>query len=154
MNRCSKYSPAIYGQITQALKFQEMFLKIILDRKEFESEYVSLVNNCFHKSSPTFYLLLPVLHDSGNMINVNWDVVGRCISSPVFTGFERECIPSDPHLQLANGRRNISDIENSLVYVPHKKRFYFVDNVVYGKDAHSPYKGSGGPSHVQHYFEM
>ncbi|WCJ29844.1 dicer-like 4 [Euphorbia peplus] len=140
-------------EITQALNFQEMFLKIILDRSEIVPDFVPLGKDGFYASSPTFYLLLPVLHDSGNLVTVNWEIVRRCISSPVFTRMENGCIPSDPHLQLANGCRSTSDIENSLVYVPHKKEFYFIVNVVHGKDANCPYKDSGGPSHVQHLLE-
>ncbi|XP_065848969.1 dicer-like protein 4 isoform X2 [Euphorbia lathyris] len=140
-------------EIIQARKFQEMFLKVILDRSEMVPEYVPLGKNCSYKSSPTLYLLLPILHDSGNKVTVNWEIVRRCISSPVFTRMENGCIPSGPHLQLANGCRSTSDIENSLVYVPHKKQFYFIVNIVHGKDANLPHKDSGGPSHVQHLLE-
>ncbi|XP_048227644.1 dicer-like protein 4 isoform X2 [Ricinus communis] len=137
-------------EITQAIYFQEMFLKVILDRSDFVPEFVTLGKNSFFESSPSFYLLLPVLLcDHGNRVTVDWETVGRCLSSPVFRCVEKECLPSDDCLQLANGCRSIRDIENSLVYIPHKKHFYFITNIDRGKNARSPHKCSSTSSYME-----
>ena len=72
-------------EIILAEKFQEMFLKIIFDREEFVSEFVSLRTNDFSKlSSSTFYLLLPVIfHDYENTLSIDWKIIRKCLSSPV-----------------------------------------------------------------------
>ncbi|CAN0901094.1 Dicer-like protein 4 [Linum grandiflorum] len=147
---CSTFNT---DEIMQAHNFQEMFLKVILDRDELASGYVPLGKNAFSKSSPTFYLLLPViLKGCENKVMVDWDIIRTCLSSPIFRSpgdvtVEEDPIP-DPHLQLANGLKRIADVENSLVYVPHKKQLYFITNVIPGKNGFSPHKGSESPSHV------
>ncbi|GMN70654.1 hypothetical protein TIFTF001_039694, partial [Ficus carica] len=106
-----------------------MFLKVILDRTEFVSDHVSLgKNNCFESSSSTFYLLLPVnFHHHENTLSIDWKTIRKCLSSPVFTSpentVEKEFLVSKDTLQLADGCRTISDVENSLVYAPHDKTF-------------------------------
>ncbi|XP_057995567.1 dicer-like protein 4 isoform X2 [Hevea brasiliensis] len=138
-------------EITMAMNFQEMFLKVILDRKELISEFVPLGKDSFCKSSHTFYLLLPViLRGCGSGVTVDWEVIRRCLLSPVFRSVQKENFPSVAHLQLANGCRSMRDIENSLVYIAHKKQFYFVSNIFHGKNGFSPHKGSSTPSHLEH----
>lgn len=139
-------------QIMLAQNFQEMYLKVILDRLEFIPDSISL--GCILSSS-TFYLLLPVIfHDSESSMTVDWNIVQKCLSSPVFLTLEEEFIdedyPSDAYLQLANGYRSVSDVENSLVYAPHKKEFFFITEIVRGKNGHSPYKESEASSYVEH----
>lgn len=142
-------------EITMAMNFQEMFLKVILDRSELISEFVSLGKDSFCKSSFTFYLLLPViLWGCGNGVTVDWDIIRSCLLSPVFGNMQKGNFPSGSHLQLANGCRSIRDIENSLVYVAHKKQFYFVTNVVHGKNGLSPHKCSSAQSHLEYLSEM
>lgn len=135
-----------------AQNFQEMYLKIILDR----SEFIPLGKNDICKSSSsTFYLLLPViLHGNESTITVDWEIVNRCLSSPVFRTSEdamvKEHFSLDVHLQLINGCRSISDVENSLVYARHKKEFFFITNIVHGKHGHSPCKESETSSYLEH----
>ncbi|CAI0395038.1 unnamed protein product [Linum tenue] len=151
----SRMSAFNRDEIVQAQNFQEMFFKVILDRSELTSGFVHLGKNGFSKSSPTFYLLLPVILDGcGNEVLVDWDIIRTCLSSPVFRSpgdmkVEEDPI-SDTHLLLANGRKKITDVENSLVYAPYKKIFYFITNVIPGKNGFSPHKGSEPPSHMEH----
>lgn len=148
--------PDLFLQITLAQNFQEMYLKIILDRTEFIPQFVPLGKNAICKSSSsTFYLLLPViLHDNESTITVDWEIVMRCLSSPVFRtsgdAMVKEHFPLDVDLQLINGCRSISDVENSLVYAPHRKEFFFISNIVHGKNGYSPYKESETSSYLEH----
>lgn len=143
-------------QIILAQNFQEMYLKVILDRSEFIPEYVPLGKNeiCISSSS-TFYLLLPViLHDSDNTITVDWKIVIRCLSSPVFRTPEDTMVEKssvDFRLQLANGCRTICDVENSLVYAAHNKVFYFITDIIHRKNGYSPCDGSETTSYMEHY---
>ncbi|KAF9680685.1 hypothetical protein SADUNF_Sadunf06G0147300 [Salix dunnii] len=142
-------------EITYAKNFQEMYLKAILDRSEFVPQYVPLGKNALSKSCPTFYLLLPVIfHVSERRVTVDWKIIRRCLSSPVFknpaNAVDIRILPSDDFLHLANGRCSIHDVENSLVYTPHQKKFYFIDSVVPEKNGNSPCKGSNTLTHKDH----
>lgn len=143
-------------EIMQAEQFQEMFLKVILDRSEFNSEFVPLGKDDYcESSSSTFYLLLPVIfHKNSNPVSVDWKIIRRCLSSPVFgtpgISVDRKSLPSHRPLQLHNGCSSVSDVKNSLVYATHKKCFYFVTEIVYEKNGYSPYKDSDSSSHVEH----
>lgn len=148
----SKFST---DEITYATNFQELFLKAILDRSEFVHEYVPLGKDVLSKSCPTFYLLLPVIfHVSERRVTVDWEIIRRCLSSPVFknpsNAVDKGILPSNDCLQLANGCSSIRDVENSLVYTPHQKKFYFITNVVPEKNGDSPCKGANTPSHKDH----
>lgn len=141
-----------------ARNFQEMSLKIILDRSEFVQEFVPLGStDVLQTSTSTFYLLLPVImKDSENTMTVDWSTVKRCLSSPIFRlpVYETpKLFPSDRNLQLADCCRSARDIENSLVYAPHKKLFFFITNVAYEKDGLSPCKDSGDSSYVEHFIQ-
>ncbi|KAJ4709652.1 Dicer-like protein [Melia azedarach] len=143
-------------EIMQAQHFQEMLFKVILDRSEFVSEFVPLGkdDNCESHSS-TFYLLLPtVFHKNAKKVTVDWKIIRRCLSSPVFAtpegSIDQKKIPSNAHLWLDNSYSSISDVENSLVYARHKNMFYFVTNVVPNKSGYSPYKDSEASSHMEH----
>ncbi|KAL8145327.1 dicer-like protein 4 isoform X2 [Apium graveolens] len=144
-------------EITLAEKFQEMFLKVILDRSEFISEYVPLGRIDFDMLVPrTYYLMLPVIwHECEEAMMVDWKLVKRCLSSPIFrmqVVAESNVLPQpNKQLHLANGPKRVHDVQNSLIYVPSKKLFYFVSDVVLEKNAYSEYKASR--SHVQHYYE-
>ncbi|KAM7268329.1 hypothetical protein ACFE04_010495 [Oxalis oulophora] len=146
-------------EMLMAQHFQEMFLKVILDRSEFIQEYVPLGKNDsdVHDSS-TFYLLLPVLsHDYLNTMSVDWKLVRKCLSSPIFRAptpaKDHEIISSGAHLHLANGCWSINDIENSLGFCPQKNAFFFVTNIVWDKNGYSPYKDSDTTSHVDHCYQ-
>ncbi|KAL9399688.1 hypothetical protein Peur_008649 [Populus x canadensis] len=148
----SKFST---DEITYATNFQELFLKAILDRSEFVHEYVPLGKDALSKSCPTFYLLLPVIfHVSERRVTVDWEIIRRCLSSPVFknpaNAVDKGILPSNDCLQLANGCSSIRDVENSLVYTPHQKKFYFIANIVPEKNGDSPCKGSKTRSHKDH----
>ncbi|XP_020236092.1 dicer-like protein 4 isoform X2 [Cajanus cajan] len=145
-------------EIKMAENFQEMFLKIILDRSEFVSEFVDLGKGGESlTSTSTFYLLLPVVLQYENAMKVDWKTVKRCLCSPIFRHpadtMDKKVFPLDIHLQLANGYRSVRDVENSLVYAPHKKNFYFVTSINYEKNGFSPHKDSGTSSYVDYYIE-
>ncbi|CAL5339512.1 unnamed protein product [Camellia sinensis] len=137
-------------------KFQEMFLKVILDRSEFIPEFVSLGKNGFSNlGSSTFYLLLPVIL-YGNKMTVDWKLIRRCLSSPIFRNPEDagdSVLPHlNDHLELANGPHHIDDVINSLVYAPCKDIFFFISDVVRARNGYSEFKGS--MSHIEHYNKM
>jgi len=141
-----------------AENFQEMFLKISLDRFEFVSEIVNLGTAAeSHTSSSTFYLLLPVIFQEYNAMKVDWKTVKRCLWSPIFRHpeytMDKKKFPLDIHLQLANGYESVRDVENSLVYAQHKKTFYFVTNIDYEKTGFSPHKESGASSYEDYLIE-
>lgn len=144
-------------QIVQAQKFQEMSLKAILDRSQLIPEFVSLASNGFSdSSSSTFYLLLPVIrHENENTMAVDWKLVKRCLSSPIFRSRGEAKVNAIPclnyHLELANGPHSINDVKNSLVYAPCKDTFFFISNVVPEKNAYDSFKDS--TNHVEHYFK-
>ncbi|KAH0970234.1 hypothetical protein GBA52_022390 [Prunus armeniaca] len=141
-------------EILLAQNFQEMFLKLVLDRTEFVSEFVPLGKHDFSRSiSSTFYLLLPVtLGNNYNIASIDWRTIKKCLSSPVFRApgdaLGRKSHRSD--IRLASGYKSISDVKNSLVYAPYKSTFYFITDVVQERNAYSPYKDSGTLSYVDH----
>uniref|UniRef100_A0A5B7C289 Putative dicer-like protein 4 isoform X2 n=1 Tax=Davidia involucrata TaxID=16924 RepID=A0A5B7C289_DAVIN len=141
-------------EILQAQKFQEMCLKVILDRTKLIPEFVSLEKNDFtNSSSSTFYLLLPVIpHEYERTMTVDWKLVRRCLSSPIFgnSGDAGDnLIPhSNKHLQLANGPKSLNDVLHSLVYAPCKDTFFFISDVLPEKNGRSPFKDS---THIEHY---
>ncbi|XP_063950515.1 dicer-like protein 4 isoform X1 [Daucus carota subsp. sativus] len=144
-------------EIALAEKFQEMFLKVIIDRSEFNSEYVPLGRIDFDILAPrTYYLMLPVIwNEYEEAMIVDWNLVMRCLSSPIFNMPEvaKANGLSQPSelLHLANGPKSVHDVVNSLIYVPSKKLFYFVSDVLSEKNAYSDYKAS--KSHVHHFSE-
>uniref|UniRef100_A0A1D1YWK0 Endoribonuclease Dicer 4 n=4 Tax=Anthurium amnicola TaxID=1678845 RepID=A0A1D1YWK0_9ARAE len=144
-------------EIVLAQKFQEMFLKIVLDRSEFWSDFVPLgMVDISKQSLCTYYLLLPVMEDlCGNTID--WTTVGRCLSSPVFRqptdadgrGYPQSC--SYGMLELADGPVEKRDLISSLVFTPHNKTFFFVADILYETSAYSQMKGSKSSSYFKHY---
>lgn len=142
------------NEIQLAEKFQRMFLKIILDRSEFISEFVSLEKKDYVDSASKFYLLLPVNLFGQNKISVDWELVRRCLSSPIFgtsVGAGNNEMSKFELVQLANGSKSIHDVVNSLVYVPCKDAFFFISEVVTDKNAYSIYKDS--KNHIKHYYD-
>ncbi|KAE8653040.1 hypothetical protein Csa_019548 [Cucumis sativus] len=141
-------------EITQAESFQEMFLKVILDRLEFVQEYIPLRNNASRSVSSSYLLLPMIFHDNEGSLFIDWNVIRRCLSSKIFQNdaclIVKGTASSDTHLMLYDGHRRSSDIENSLVYVPYKGEFFFVTNIERGKNGHSQYKNSGFSSHFEH----
>ncbi|WJX95975.1 endoribonuclease Dicer [Trifolium repens] len=151
-------------EIKMAENFQEMFLRVILDRLEFVSKFVELGAESRTNTS-TFYLLLPVIlkeyddvmKEYDDVMKVDWETVKRCLCSPIFRHpvdtLDKKVTPLNNHLQLANGYRSVRDVENSLVYVPHTKFFYCVTDIIYEKNGFSPYKDSNTSSYVDHFNE-
>ncbi|XP_022888734.1 dicer-like protein 4 isoform X2 [Olea europaea var. sylvestris] len=143
-------------EIALAEKFQQMFLKVILDRSEFIPEYVSLENHDVYESrSSTFYLMLPITQNENKKISVDWMTVKRCLSSPIFkypgnSAEDKICRLND-YLHLANGCKCKNDVVNSLVYVPCKETFFFIDDVVPEKDGYSLYNES--ENQMEHYIK-
>lgn len=134
-----------------------MFLKVIIDRAEFISEFVPLGRTDFDIVAPrTYYLMLPVIWcEYEEAMTIDWKLVRRCLSSPIFRMpevAEANGLPQpSKQLHLANGAKSVRDVVNSLIYVPSKKLFYFVSDVVLEKNAYSEYKASR--SHFIHYYE-
>ncbi|XP_057537099.1 dicer-like protein 4 isoform X3 [Amaranthus tricolor] len=136
-----------------AMNFQEICLKIILDRSEFVCDHVPLKTNKVRAfDSSIYYLLLPIVpqeHDSS--IYVDWMVIKRCLSSPIFTSVGRLVdtqIALDSHLQLADGPISTNDILNSLIYVAHKNSFFFVSRILPDKNGYNLYNNSA--SHIDY----
>ncbi|KAH6828797.1 dicer-like 4 [Perilla frutescens var. hirtella] len=153
-------------EIAAAEMFQKMFLKIILDRHKFVSEYVSLENDDVYKSSSTtFYLLLPVDPKKHDRISVDWALVKRCLSSPIFkhprlhvadqtsqnSKHLHQTSQNSKHLHLASGHFNFDDVVDSLVYVPCRDIFFFISDVFWEKNGYSLHDDS--KNHVKHYKE-
>ncbi|KAL9242481.1 hypothetical protein vseg_016474 [Gypsophila vaccaria] len=136
-----------------AQHFQEMCLKIILDRSDFSGDYVPL-RGCevSESNSSKFYLLLPVIcQEYGNKSSVDWMTIKRCLSSPIFSPpahLVSSRIPSEDRLHLADGPASVDVILNSLVYVGHKKSFFFVSEIHSDRDGYSLHNSS--TSHVEH----
>lgn len=144
-------------EVLLAQNFQEMFLKVILDRSEFSHDHVALGESAAsYQHSPTFYLLLPVrLEKSERNMNVDWATVRRCLSSPVFrppaVSCERDLREVCNTLELLNGRFSENDIVNSLVFTPHNKSFYFVDGILCGTNAYDKCKDA--TTYSEHYMD-
>lgn len=144
-------------EMTLAEKFQKVFLKVLLDRHEFKPEYVSIEDsNAYGSNSLAFYLLLPVVEHGHDRISVDWTLIRRCLSSPIFkhpsSDVENDIFQVRNHLHLANGCKSLNDTLNSLVYLPCKDTFLFISDILKEKNAHSLYDDS--KSHVEHYSEL
>ncbi|XP_030546666.1 dicer-like protein 4 [Rhodamnia argentea] len=143
-------------EIVEAQKFQEMFLKVILDRSDLQPEFVPLGQDIdVNSGSSTYYLLLPViLQNSSSCVSVDWKTIRRCLSSPLFRNptdmMAKADVFSRFHLTLANGSKRKSDVENSLVYAPYKKLFYFITDINFEKSGDSQYKDSDILTHAAH----
>ncbi|KAI3891640.1 hypothetical protein MKW92_042971 [Papaver armeniacum] len=148
-------------EIVQAENFQEMFLKIILDRPDFFSDFVPLgMSDIRQGSAPSFYLLLPLKqnkHENG--LFIDWDLIRNCLSSAVFRSPKVSCdslvtpVPPCESLEFANGSVSRSDFLNSLVFTPHNKLFFFVDDILHGIDAESPFTSEHHSSYTEYYIE-
>ncbi|KAK2993669.1 hypothetical protein RJ640_009484 [Escallonia rubra] len=145
-------------EIILSEKFQEMCLKVILDRSELIGEHVSLgKSDCINSSSPTFYLMLPVIrHTYKNSLTIDWKLVRRCLSSSIFRtskdAGENAILDPKSNLHLANGLKSKEDVVGSLVYAPCKNTFFFVSDVVLDKNGYSRAKDS--INHVDHYVDV
>ncbi|KAL5698800.1 endoribonuclease Dicer [Ranunculus cassubicifolius] len=144
-------------EIVQAQNFQELYLKIILDRAEFFADFVQLGKSALSKHKhPSFYLLLPVRQNmKDNSLIVDWEIIRRCLSSPIFVNerihLDSGVVPAENSLLLANGPASRSDVVNSLILTPHNGLFFFVDDIFHGIDANSPFTDQSASNYVEHY---
>lgn len=124
-----------------AHNFQEMFLKVLLDRSEFTSSYILLGNDTSFEMDSTFYLLLPIKQKIYDTFMIDWPAVKRCLSSPAFQdpmGLSlRDLYLPNESLKLLGGTYNKADVIGSLVYTPHTDLFFFVDAILDGTNAKS-----------------
>ncbi|PWA74613.1 dicer-like 4 [Artemisia annua] len=145
------------NEIVLAERFQEMWLKAIIDKSEFVTDFVQLSEDDASNSASRFYLLLPVTMDKhkGSM-DVDWQLITKCLSSPIFKNPEDTTCDQTSHmndcLYLANGSTQLNDIINSLVYVPCKDTFYFVSDYFPEKNYFSLFKDE--INYVDHYAEV
>ncbi|KAH9603173.1 hypothetical protein KSS87_008418 [Heliosperma pusillum] len=139
-----------------AQNFQEVCLKVVLDRTDLICDHVPLRGfevSELHASK--FYLLLPVIwQEIENRSPVDWITIRRCLSSPIFTPtahLAESRISSEDHLYLADGPASVNVILNSLVYVGHKKSFFFVSQILADRNGYSLHNST--MSHVEHMSE-
>ncbi|XP_074579672.1 endoribonuclease Dicer homolog 4 isoform X2 [Curcuma longa] len=142
-------------EIVLAQQFQEMFLKIILDRSEYSLNFVPLgILNETHDVSSNSYLLLPITEQIYMEKKIDWRTIRQCLSSQTFTNrtsaFDKVSYCNDDTLQLLNGSVNKSDVVNSLVFTPHKNLFFFIDGIYYGINGNSRCKNT---SYAEHYWD-
>lgn len=142
-------------QILQAQNFQEMYLKVILERSTFSSEYVCLGKiSKTHFHMLTSYFLLPVSgHGGKETLTIDWPLITRCLSSPIFQSHvgKTGVVATGNYLKLAEGLANTHDIMDSLVFVPYKNSFFFVSGILDDKNGWSPYQGK--VNFVEHYLQ-
>ncbi|CAM8897033.1 unnamed protein product [Rhodiola kirilowii] len=142
-------------KILQALKFQEMYLKVILERSQFFSEHVCLGrSDKTHSRVLTSYLLLPIINQGGNQtLTIDWPFITRCLSSPIFKSpvDKNGVVTAGTYLKLIDGVTSVHDIMDSLVFVPYKKAFFFVCGILHYKNGWSPHIGQ--INIVEHYFQ-
>uniref|UniRef100_A0A0D9W711 Dicer-like protein 4 n=1 Tax=Leersia perrieri TaxID=77586 RepID=A0A0D9W711_9ORYZ len=140
-----------------AHKFQETFLKILLDRSEFTSSHVVLSNDVTLEINSSFYLLLPIKQKCyGDRFMIDWPAVERCLSSPIFkapidVSVHASYSPNES-LRLLDGICSKADVVGSVVYSPHNKIFFFVDSILDEINARSKCKGATY-TYVEHFKE-
>ncbi|KAL6903528.1 hypothetical protein ACP4OV_004341 [Aristida adscensionis] len=144
-------------EMTLAHNFQEMFLKILLDRSEFTSSHVMLQNDAMFQISSTFYLLLPIKQKFyGDKFMIDWPTVKRCLSSPVFQNQEgsnsHDSYSPNDSLKLLDGTYSKADVIGSLVFTPHNNVFFFVDVILDEISARSEFNGTTYEEHFKERF--
>ncbi|KQJ83511.1 hypothetical protein BRADI_5g15337v3 [Brachypodium distachyon] len=142
-------------QMILARNFQEMFLKILLDRSEFTSSDVILCNDDTLEISSTFYLLLPIKQKCcGDIFVIDWPTVVRCLSSPVFrdpvdVSVHGSYIPNES-LRLLDEVYSRTDVVGSLIFVPHNNTFFIIDVILDKLNGRSEFNGA---TYEEHYRE-
>ncbi|KAG8082637.1 hypothetical protein GUJ93_ZPchr0014g47162 [Zizania palustris] len=137
-----------------AHKFQEMFLKILLDRSEFTSSHVILGNDVTLEINSTFYLLLPIKQKFyGDKFMIDWPAVERCLSSPIFKDPIHVSVHSSysPNecIRLLDGICSKTDVVGSVVFSPHNNLFFFVDAILDEINGKSEYNGATYEEHFK-----
>ncbi|XBJ03091.1 hypothetical protein VPH35_022331 [Triticum aestivum] len=145
-------------QMMLARNFQEMFLKVLLDRSEFTVSHVMLLGNSETlQFNSTFYLLLPIKQELyGDIFMIDWQTVKRCLSSPVFkdpTGVSAHgsYLP-DESLRLLDNMYSKTDVVGSLIFAPHIKTFFVIDVILNELNARSEYDGATYEDHYKERF--
>lgn len=138
-----------------AHNFQEMFLKILLDRSDFTSSHVMLGNDDTLQINSAFYLLLPIKQKlDGDNFMIDWPTVERCLSSPIFKDpagvYVHGSYSPNESLRLLDGFCSKNDVIGSLVFTPHNNLFFFIDVILDEINARSEYKGA---TYADHYKE-
>ncbi|XP_068649428.1 endoribonuclease Dicer homolog 4-like isoform X2 [Aristolochia californica] len=149
------------NEITDAENFQEMWLKIILDREELFSDFISLgKNSSVHCSWSTFYLLLPLTKNAEGKIGVDWVTVKGCLSSPVFrlsadddTTHNRVSHEIQT-LKFLNGVVNMSDVSDSIVVTPHNRLVFCVVDILSEINGYSLLKKSNSTTYIDHFKKL
>ena len=138
-----------------ARNFQEMFLKILLDRSEFTASHVMLGNGETLQINSSFYLLLPIKQELyGDIFMIDWPTVERCLSSPIFknpTGLSvnGSYLP-DESLRLLDNIYSRTDVVGSLIFAPHNNTFFVIGGILDELNARSEYSGA---TYEEHYKE-
>lgn len=141
-----------------AQNFQEMFLKIILNRVEFYSDQITLgkVTSNIQPNNSTSYLLLPLKRHNcsdNNKLVVDWATMRHCLSSPIFGNanslFWRSEITKGNSVKMKDGEYRKHDIIGSLIYTPHNRRFFFVDDFLLELNAKSQLEDSTYAEHFK-----
>ncbi|XP_078162667.1 dicer-like 4 isoform X3 [Carex rostrata] len=147
-----------------AQNFQEMFLKIVLDRVEFSSGQIALGKDTssIQHSNSLSYLLLPlkqhICSNNNNKLVVDWATMRHCLSSPIFGNanslFWRNQITIGNSLKMKDGEYRKHDIVGSLIYTPHNGIFFFVDDILYELNATSQLEKSTYAEHFKERFKI
>ncbi|KAF2934887.1 hypothetical protein DAI22_04g193100 [Oryza sativa Japonica Group] len=142
-----------------AHKFQEMCLKILLDRSEFTSPHVKLGNDVTLEINSTFYLLLPIKQKCyGDRFMIDWPAVERCLSSPIFKDpidvSVHASYSSNESLRLLDGIFSKTDVVGSVVFSPHNNIFFFVDGILDEINAWSEHSGATYAEHFKERFRI
>lgn len=137
-----------------ARNFQEMFLKVLLDRSEFTSSYILLGGDAALEEDSAFYLLLPIKQKFyGDKFMIDWPAVKRCLSSPVFQDpmglFLHDSYVPNESLKLLDGTYSKAVVIGSLVYTPHTDLFFFVDVILDETSAKSELNGKTYEEHFK-----
>lgn len=124
---------------------------------DFDSDFYTLgisESTCVSSSS-IFYLLLPLFGDDyAKNMNVDWETIKICLSSPIFSNPEKSICRIFPNsdssetLRLADGLFHTRDVLNSLVFTSRTKVFYFVVEILREKNGYSK---KNGPKKLSHY---
>uniref|UniRef100_A0A0D3FXT9 Dicer-like protein 4 n=1 Tax=Oryza barthii TaxID=65489 RepID=A0A0D3FXT9_9ORYZ len=146
-------------QMMLAHKFQEMCLKILLDRSEFTSPHVKLGNDVTLEINSTFYLLLPIKQKCyGDRFMIDWPAVERCLSSPIFKDpidvSVHASYSSNESLRLLDGIFSKTDVVGSVVFSPHNNIFFFVDGILDEINAWSEHSGATYAEHFKERFRI
>lgn len=144
-SRSLEFDPS---QLRDALNFQEIFLRILLDRQDFRTDYVELGTEDVNLGlSSTSYLLLPVQScDSKQELCIDWKIIKDCLSSPVFSHESKGLSAADDSgnqleerdfWRFDNGWVHIDNIRNTLVVTSHNDTFYCIVDILHEINANS-----------------